>query len=373
MQRGWTRRHTRSRTASAIRVRRCARWQQRPGACSARWVAGSAVAAARPAARRLGDRHRSTRLRTGHQAAAAVRRRRPRRRRRRARAATCSCSRCTRWPASPASSPAARCRCRPRAARGVSRWVHEHGGRIAIAFVVRRDDVLAERAGLPARHTLGGVAAFLRVSPALLLLGVLPHAIPELIALFLPLAAWIIASRRGEWEQLLAATVVTLAIAVPLLVVAALHRGLRLAAPVHDAHAHPADRRIAAGRHVTPNAKSLGCASRGRSEVVHVQRETGNGSHLTPPLLCIVLGKRREGEQWQALSVKSPTATSRPRSSSPRARARRLLGAVVWPLPCRSSGAGGNRLRASRLRSSSSTPTRTSRRPRSFRCSRSRR
>jgi uncharacterized membrane protein SpoIIM required for sporulation len=54
-----------------------------------------------------------------------------------------------------------------------------------------------------------------------LLLGVLPHAIPELIALFLPLAAWIIASRRGEWEQLLAATVVTVAVAVPVLVVAA--------------------------------------------------------------------------------------------------------------------------------------------------------
>jgi uncharacterized membrane protein SpoIIM required for sporulation len=43
-----------------------------------------------------------------------------------------------------------------------------------------------------------------------------------LIALFLPLAAWIIASRRGEWEQLLAATLVTVAVAVPVLVVAAL-------------------------------------------------------------------------------------------------------------------------------------------------------
>ncbi len=70
-------------------------------------------------------------------------------------------------------------------------------------------------------HTLAGVSDFLGVSPALLLLGVLPHAIPELIALFLPLAAWIIASRRGEWEQLLAATVVTVAIAVPILVGAA--------------------------------------------------------------------------------------------------------------------------------------------------------
>ena len=54
-----------------------------------------------------------------------------------------------------------------------------------------------------------------------MLLGVLPHAIPELIALFLPLAAWIIASRRGEWEQLLAATLVTVLIAVPILVASA--------------------------------------------------------------------------------------------------------------------------------------------------------
>ncbi len=49
----------------------------------------------------------------------------------------------------------------------------------------------------------------------------LPHAIPELVALFLPLAAWIIASRRGEWDQLLAATLVTVMIAVPVLVAAA--------------------------------------------------------------------------------------------------------------------------------------------------------
>jgi uncharacterized membrane protein SpoIIM required for sporulation len=50
----------------------------------------------------------------------------------------------------------------------------------------------------------------------------LPHALIELTALFLPLAAWIIASRRGEWDQLLAATVVTVAIALPMLLVAAL-------------------------------------------------------------------------------------------------------------------------------------------------------
>ena len=104
---------------------------------------------------------------------------------------------------------------------GLSRWVHEHGGRIAIAFVVGATAFSLSAQAYVLGHTLAGVSGFLHVSPGLLLLGVLPHAIPELIALFLPLAAWIIASRRGEWEQLLAATVVTVAVAVPVLVVAA--------------------------------------------------------------------------------------------------------------------------------------------------------
>jgi hypothetical protein len=105
---------------------------------------------------------------------------------------------------------------------GVSRWVHEHGGRIAIGFVCCATAFSLSAQVYVIGHTLAGVSNFLRVSPALLLLGVLPHAIPELIALFLPLAAWILASRRGEWEKLLAATVVTVAIAVPVLIVAAL-------------------------------------------------------------------------------------------------------------------------------------------------------
>ena len=104
---------------------------------------------------------------------------------------------------------------------GVSRWVHEHGGRIAIAFVVGATTFSLSAQAYLIGHTLAGVSHFLRVSPGLLLLGVLPHAIPELIALFLPLAAWIIASRHGEWEQLLAATLVTVAISLPVLVAAA--------------------------------------------------------------------------------------------------------------------------------------------------------
>jgi hypothetical protein len=105
--------------------------------------------------------------------------------------------------------------------RGVSRWVHEHGGRIAIAFVICATAFSLSVQAYVIGHTLAGVSHFLRVSPALLLVGVLPHALLELTALFLPLAAWIIASRKGEWEQLLAATIVTVALALPALVVAA--------------------------------------------------------------------------------------------------------------------------------------------------------
>jgi len=104
---------------------------------------------------------------------------------------------------------------------GVSRWVHEHGGRLAIGFVVCATAFSLSAQAYVIGHTLAGVSGFLGVSPGILLLGVLPHAIPELVALFLPLAAWIIASRRGEWDQLLAATFVTVAVAVPVLVVAA--------------------------------------------------------------------------------------------------------------------------------------------------------
>ncbi|HTR89941.1 MAG TPA: hypothetical protein VMG62_07515 [Solirubrobacteraceae bacterium] len=105
---------------------------------------------------------------------------------------------------------------------GLSRWLHQHGGRLAILFVAAATAFSLTAQALVLGHTLAGVAHFLRVSPLLLLVGVLPHAIPELIALFLPLAAWIIASRRHQWDQLLAATLVTLAIALPVLLLAAL-------------------------------------------------------------------------------------------------------------------------------------------------------
>jgi uncharacterized membrane protein SpoIIM required for sporulation len=105
---------------------------------------------------------------------------------------------------------------------GLKRALHEHGGRFAIIFVIAATTFSLSAQAVVLGGETASVAAALHTSPGILLVVLLPHALIELTALFLPLAAWIIASRRGEWHQLLAATFVTVAIAAPMLVVAAL-------------------------------------------------------------------------------------------------------------------------------------------------------
>jgi uncharacterized membrane protein SpoIIM required for sporulation len=105
---------------------------------------------------------------------------------------------------------------------GFSRWFHEQAGKLAIGLVVGVT-VFSLSTQIYILGSQGSnLAADAGISPALLVLTVLPHALIELVAVFLPLAAWIMFSRRGEWNQLLAATFVTVAIAVPMLVVSAL-------------------------------------------------------------------------------------------------------------------------------------------------------
>jgi hypothetical protein len=105
---------------------------------------------------------------------------------------------------------------------GLMRVIHERGGRIAIAFVVGATVFSLSAQSYVLGASVARVAFALHTSPGLLLACLLPHAIPELTALFLPLAAWIMASRRGDWDELLAATLVTVALAVPTLVLSAL-------------------------------------------------------------------------------------------------------------------------------------------------------
>lgn len=105
---------------------------------------------------------------------------------------------------------------------GLSRWVHERGRPVALVFVVGATLFSLSMQAYTIGRGVAAVAGGLGVSPTLLLVALLPHAIPELVALFLPLAAWIVASRRGDWDQLLAATFVTSALALPVLVLAAI-------------------------------------------------------------------------------------------------------------------------------------------------------
>jgi hypothetical protein len=105
--------------------------------------------------------------------------------------------------------------------RGWWRTVHEKAGPAAIVFLAA---ATAFSLGTQA-YVLGNGAATLaeqlHVSRGVLMLTLLPHAVPELVALFLPLAAWMLASRREAWNELLAATAVTTAVAAPVLVLAA--------------------------------------------------------------------------------------------------------------------------------------------------------
>jgi hypothetical protein len=104
---------------------------------------------------------------------------------------------------------------------GIWRWVHDKAGPLAIAFVIAATTFSLFTQAYALGHAAATLSAQGHMSSGLLLVGILPHAILELTGLFLPLAAWTIASRRGAWEELLAATFVTVTIAIPMVVTAA--------------------------------------------------------------------------------------------------------------------------------------------------------
>ena len=104
---------------------------------------------------------------------------------------------------------------------GVWRRVHDRAGTAAMVFVGCATLFSLGTQAYALGNSAAGLATQLGLSPFVLLVSLLPHALPELFALFLPLAAWSLASRRGAWHELLAATFVTTAVAIPLLVLAA--------------------------------------------------------------------------------------------------------------------------------------------------------
>lgn len=104
---------------------------------------------------------------------------------------------------------------------GVNRWVHEHAGPVTMIFVSGATIFSITTQIWILGHGVGDISYTLQISDTTLMLTVLPHALIELTAVFLPLAAFLIASRSGDWHELLAATVVTVAVALPMIIFAA--------------------------------------------------------------------------------------------------------------------------------------------------------
>ncbi|QEC46620.1 hypothetical protein FSW04_02840 [Baekduia soli] len=105
--------------------------------------------------------------------------------------------------------------------RGWWRAVHDRAGTLAIAFVIGATTFSLCTQAYILGQSAATLAAQGHMSRPLLVVAILPHAVAELVGLFLPLAAWTIASRRGAWNELLAATFATLAFSIPLVVLAA--------------------------------------------------------------------------------------------------------------------------------------------------------
>lgn len=121
---------------------------------------------------------------------------------------------------------------------GWKRVLHERARPLAFAWVVGVISFSLITQAYILGSTGSQLADYLELSPATLVVTVAPHALVELTAVFLPLAAWTIASRRDEWSNLLAATVATVAVALPMLLIAAAWESLvwpellRMASPV---------------------------------------------------------------------------------------------------------------------------------------------
>lgn len=102
--------------------------------------------------------------------------------------------------------------------RPVPVWV----GRAALfyALLVTLLSVAVQAIGLG--RQLADVAAATQIGSTHLLVLVLPHAVPELLAVFLPLGLFLLEARRGRLDRLGAWSLQAAAIALPVLVCAAL-------------------------------------------------------------------------------------------------------------------------------------------------------
>ena len=90
--------------------------------------------------------------------------------------------------------------------RGAWKTINDWAGPLALWFVVLAIGFSLFTQAFALGAGTANTAAQLGMTPGILLSILSIHALSELTALFLPLAAWLVASRRNEWSDLLAAT-----------------------------------------------------------------------------------------------------------------------------------------------------------------------
>lgn len=102
----------------------------------------------------------------------------------------------------------------------VDQWVHEHASGAAVAFVIGCTVFSLTLQAWALGGDMRNAASTLDLSPGGLVLRLLIHGIPELTAIFLPLAACILTVRR-DVNSLAAASILCCAVCVPVLLGAA--------------------------------------------------------------------------------------------------------------------------------------------------------
>lgn len=106
---------------------------------------------------------------------------------------------------------------------GFWRQLNSHIGAAAMWFVAAATAFSFVTQARFLGATAATIADHLQTTPAKLLAALSLHALPELTAVFLPLAAWMVTGvRQRRWNDLLAATFLSSMVAVPVVVVCAL-------------------------------------------------------------------------------------------------------------------------------------------------------
>lgn len=103
---------------------------------------------------------------------------------------------------------------------GINRWVHQHAGGVAMLAVAGLTAYSLTWQTWQLGNVLHSAADTLNVSPLELLSKAALHGIPELAAVFLPLAACLLLGLKKQWNQMLAAAILCAIIAFPVLVAA---------------------------------------------------------------------------------------------------------------------------------------------------------